>query len=71
MDFVYAENGGGGVYAYYGNGNGTFASPVFLFDTKGSSNDPYGVTLADFTGDGHLDIIAGRRGPGPCCDEVQ
>ncbi|MBN2203145.1 MAG: VCBS repeat-containing protein [Candidatus Aenigmarchaeota archaeon] len=58
MDFVYGDNGSGLVYAYYGDGTGSFSSPVSLFDTLGNSNDPYGVTLADFNNDGNLDIIA-------------
>ena len=56
MDFVYAENPTGKVYAYYGNGAGTFAAPVELVTLP--DTDPYGVALGDFDNDGHLDIIA-------------
>ncbi|MCK5660860.1 MAG: VCBS repeat-containing protein, partial [Methanosarcinales archaeon] len=64
MDFIYAENSGGHIYAFYGNGDGTFIAPVDLFDTGGSSNDPYGTALGDFNNDGHLDIISNGGGSG-------
>ncbi|MBI4020454.1 MAG: VCBS repeat-containing protein, partial [Candidatus Aenigmarchaeota archaeon] len=63
MDFAYAENAGGTITAYLGSGNGTF-NQTFLFDTAASSNDPYGVTVADFDNDGNLDIIANGGGDG-------
>jgi len=49
-DFTYCENPGGGIYAYYGDGNGGFTE-TFLFDQIGN-NDPYACVLADFDGDG-------------------
>ena len=56
LDFIYSYNGAGNMYLYPGDGDNTFSSPIFLFDTPGSSNDPYGCTVADFDNDGDLDI---------------
>ena len=55
LDFVYAEYSTGNIFAYFGRGDGTFYSPVYLFDTRGSSNNPYVVTVAHFDEDQHLD----------------
>jgi FG-GAP-like repeat len=40
-----------------GNGNGTFANPVYYFDGGAAS-----IMAADFSGDGNLDIAAGSSG---------
>jgi hypothetical protein len=63
MDFIYADNDGGNIHAYFGNSTTEFTRSA-LFDTPGSSNDPYGCAVADFNMDGHLDIVAGGSSSG-------
>lgn len=53
---------GSGLYLQYGNGNGTFASPVAI-SGAGSGNTLFGAsTVADFNGDGNADIANSDAG---------
>ncbi|HID73767.1 MAG TPA: hypothetical protein EYP43_01815, partial [Thermoplasmata archaeon] len=62
-DIVYTEYSTGGVYAFYGRGNGTFSAPQFLFKAFSERydeidyRDPYGLAVGDFDNDGTADII--------------
>jgi len=51
-------NGASQVYLLMGNGDGTFR-PV---TSAGSFNQPFGLSVADFDGDGHLDIAVAESG---------
>jgi len=64
LDFIYADNPNGNVWVFYGYGNGSFSSPISLFDTLGSSNDPYGLAIGDLDNDGCDDIVANGGGDG-------
>ena len=50
---VSSDNPSGGVFVLLNNGDGTFRSPV-TYSTGGF--DEYGITTADFNGDGKLDL---------------
>jgi hypothetical protein len=45
-----------------GDGDGGFADPVMLPVGSGSFHEPRSITLADATGDGHLDIVTANLG---------
>ncbi|MDG6220150.1 MAG: right-handed parallel beta-helix repeat-containing protein, partial [Candidatus Thermoplasmatota archaeon] len=50
-------------YVYYGNGDGTFGNPVFLFSNSNMGGG-YHCSAADFNGDGFVDIMAGSSSGG-------
>jgi hypothetical protein len=50
--------GGGALEIFLGQGDGTFTQGEVLFP----GNLPYGLTVADFNGDGHLDIATANDG---------
>ena len=58
-DIVTGEATNGNIRVFYNDTTGVFTTGVTLFDTLGSSNDPHAVAVADFNGDGNLDIAAG------------
>ena len=63
LDLVVAESGGSGsgtLAVYLGEGNGKFR----LKATYGLGAHAGVVTVADFNGDGHLDVAAGDEGKG-------
>ena len=61
LDVVVNDYTAHAVVVLLGNGNGTFQAPkTFACGTMGSS--PMGLTLADFNGDGFLDIAACNYG---------
>lgn len=66
VDVVLAQaNGLISVYLAQGSGgtpNGTFAAPTTLCDTPGSY--PYGLSVADFDGDGTLDLLSNQGSAG-------
>lgn len=57
-DVILGAAGGGNVYSYL-NTAGTFSGPFTLFDATPTPAPPNTVTVADFDGDGFLDIVAG------------
>ena len=56
IDLFVGNSSDGAIYMYRGNGDGTFLYSATL-GTGGSSNQ-YGVSTADFDGDGWIDLIA-------------
>ncbi|MBI2549374.1 VCBS repeat-containing protein, partial [Candidatus Woesearchaeota archaeon] len=57
LDFVYGEDYGNGIYAFLGNGNGSFnQSLLFTLETS-----PVGIAVADFNGDSFPDILVRKR----------
>jgi hypothetical protein len=46
-----------------GNGDGTFASPSYVYDGGGNTNTTY-LIAGDFNGDGNIDIITSPLGTG-------
>ncbi len=62
-DIVLGVATSGEIYSYLNTG-GIFTGPFLLFDTTGSSNAAFAGTIADFDGDGFLDIIAGGASDG-------
>jgi len=54
---VSSDNPDGGVYVMLGNGDGSFRAPV-TYSTGGF--DEFGITTADFNGDGKLDLAVGN-----------
>ncbi|MBU1864710.1 MAG: VCBS repeat-containing protein, partial [Candidatus Omnitrophica bacterium] len=56
MDFLMAANPLTDVYFYEGQCNGSFKTEVDVGDTN-AATDPYGLIVADFNMDGHLDFI--------------
>ena len=48
----------GNIYIVKSNGDGTFEAPAFVDDASSSSNCSRGMVIADFNGDGYLDIVA-------------
>lgn len=61
-DFIMSGNFGNGnsVYAFYGNGDGTFSAPTSLGGLIGINN----VSLADINNDGFLDVVQSAGGGG-------
>lgn len=62
-DVVLGAAGGGNVYSYL-NTAGVFSGPFTLFDATPTPAPPNTVTVADFDGDGLLDIVAGGENSG-------
>ncbi len=62
-DVVLGAAGGGNVYSYLNTG-GVFSGPFTLFDATPTPAPPNTVTVADFDGDGLLDIVAGGENSG-------
>ncbi|HID74280.1 MAG TPA: hypothetical protein EYP43_04435, partial [Thermoplasmata archaeon] len=69
-DLVMTERSTGKVYAYLGDGTGSFSAPIYLFTTysewwsTSTYRDPYGLAVADFNNDGSVDIITNDGSPG-------
>lgn len=59
-DLVVANFAGQNIAVLLNNGDGTFKPPVFY--TTPQLNTPYAVVIADFNGDGKLDIVSGGEG---------
>jgi FG-GAP-like repeat len=69
MDILTGDRGSPSVSILMGDGNGTFQPVQFVpvgYIVQGSPNPPYGnpnsIALADLTGDGSLDLVAGDFG---------
>ncbi|MEW5801302.1 MAG: PKD domain-containing protein [bacterium] len=54
LDFARARHSNGYTYIHPGNGDGTFASAIYVGDT---GDDPYGLAAGDFDNDGKVDLI--------------
>lgn len=54
LDFILADTTNGKVYLFFGNGNGTFQSPVSYATTTASATDVYS---ADLNNDGYTDLV--------------
>jgi VCBS repeat protein len=54
LDAIVSNPGDDDVVYLQGNGDGTFQPPVVIYQNTGSS--PGGMAVADFNGDGHLDL---------------
>jgi hypothetical protein len=52
-DLAVADAFNGGIEVFLGNGNGTFAAPVFL-----AANSPTSIAAGDFNGDGKTDLVS-------------
>ncbi|CAF1006875.1 unnamed protein product [Adineta steineri] len=55
IDIVSANSGTANIGVFINNGAGTFATQVTY--TTGSGSTPYGIAVADFNGDGKIDIV--------------
>jgi large repetitive protein len=62
LDLIVADSGSNNVLVYPGLGNGAFGPA--LNDGQGffTGTDPVGITVADLTGDGRLDLIVANEG---------
>src|SRR5262249_8682076 len=56
LDIVTGNDSGRTIAILKGNGNGTFQAPVVI--AVGSTTNVQGMTIADFNGDGKLDVAA-------------
>jgi hypothetical protein len=63
LDLIVADSGSNNVLVYPGLGNGAFATES-LNDGHGffTGTNPVGITVADLTGNGRLDLIVADRG---------
>ncbi|HLC76389.1 MAG TPA: MopE-related protein [Candidatus Peribacterales bacterium] len=62
-DIILGAVGGGNIYTYL-NTAGVFSGPFTLFDATPTVAAPNIVAVADFDGDGYIDIIAGGEASG-------
>jgi FG-GAP-like repeat len=63
LDLIVANSGSNNVYVYMGLGNGTFSTtPLNDGDGYFTGTNPVGITVADLTGNGRLDLIIANEG---------
>ena len=62
-DVIIGASAGGNVYSYL-NTAGTFSGPFLLFDATPTTAPPNAAAVADFDGDGFVDIVAGGEANG-------